>query len=97
MCDIDLDQLKKLFAYRPPIDETYRISATQPLVVDFQERKHLFIFSANALVLTVEDIGVLTVGANIFTNISFQQGMRLTPVQTTPVTVFVRATDETVP
>lgn len=95
MCDIET--LKKLLQSRPPIDETYQISATQPLVVDYKERKHLFIFSANALTLTIDDIGTLSVSANTYTNIGFQQGMRLVPTQTSLTPIFVRATDETVP
>lgn len=81
-----------------PIDATLLISTTQPYVVDFKNRKHIFVWSANALTFTIEDIGQIAVSANTWTNIGYQEGMRLVP-QTTPnpVAIFVRATDESIP
>lgn len=96
--DHDLDQIRQLLTPRDPIDAMYQIELAKPLVIDYKERRHLFIFSANSLTLTVEDFGTLSVSANTFTNIGgFPQGTRLTPTQTSPTPVFVRATDETVP
>ncbi len=82
---------------RVPLDAIYQISSTQPLIVEYKERRHLFIWSANALTLTLEDIGTLSVSANTWTNIGYTEGMRLTPASNTIVAVFVRATDESVP
>ncbi len=83
---------------RDPIDATYQISSSQPLIVEYKERRHLFIWSANALTLTLEDVGSLSVSANTWTNIGYTEGMRLTPVnQVSTMPVFVRATDETIP
>ncbi len=83
---------------RQPIDVTAMISTTQPLVIDYKERRHLFIWSANALTFSLEDLGTLTVGANAWVNIGYQEGMRLVPATTAnTVPVFVRATDESVP
>lgn len=85
-------------AKRPPIDSSPQISASQPLVIDYKDRRHLFLISANALTFTVEDLGTLTVAQNTWTNIGYQEGMRLVPTaQATLVPVFVRATDESLP
>ena len=94
----ELDAIKKAVqstAKKPPIDATPQISTTQPLIVDYKERRHLFLWSPNNLTLTVEDIGTLTVTSNTWYNIGYPPGFRLTPVsQSSLVPVFLRATDE---
>jgi hypothetical protein len=93
-----LQQIKNRLDTRNNIDDTPLVSTVRPLVIDFKDRKHLFIWSANAITFSLEDLGQIAITANTWTNISFQQGMRLVPAsQTTPVSVFVRATDETIP
>lgn len=85
---------------RHPIDQSPQISATMPYIVDYKERKHLFLFSTVSLTLTVEDIGTMTIAPNTFTNISFPQGYRLLASNissTAPIYVYVKATDEIIP
>lgn len=83
---------------RAPIDTTTQISSNKPLVIDFQNRRHLFLWSANTLTLSVEDLGTITVATNTWVNIGFQEGQRLVPTsQATLTPIFIRATDEIVP
>jgi hypothetical protein len=89
--------LKLNVSERPWIDTTYSICDTQGFYLDYKDRKHLYLFSANALTLNLQDIGTLSVSANTWTDISFRQGLRLfTSGTTNPVLVYVRATDETI-
>lgn len=74
------------------MDATYSISTSQPLVVDYKERQYLFVRSTTAFVFTLEDLGSLPVPANVWVNLSYQQGIRLYPSAT--ATVLVRATDD---
>jgi len=73
------------------IDSTYSISASQPLIIDYKERKYLFVRSSTNFTLSLEDIGSLPVPANTWVNLSYQQGIRLVP--SVAATVLVRATD----
>jgi hypothetical protein len=94
----EIDKKLGTIEKKPAIDRTLMISTTQPYVVDFKNRKHLFVWSANALTILLEDLGTLAVAANTWTNIGYQEGMRLVPQsQPTTVPIFVRATDETIP
>ena len=78
-----------------PIDGTVSVSSTQPLVLDYKNRKYIFIWSPKTLVCSIEDIGTITILANVWTNISFQEGTRLTPAnQTATVAVFIRCTHD---
>jgi len=79
---------------RPARDEIVEISATKPLVLDFKGRYYVMLFTANALTLSLEDLGSITVTANSWTDISFVQAMRIFATgQATNVPVLVRCTD----
>lgn len=78
-----------------PIDRTNVISPSQPFIVDYKDRRHLFIYSGSALTLQCEDYGAFALSANTWTNFPFPQGMRVTP--NTAGTILTRATNEIVP
>lgn len=84
---------------RPYDDATYFIGNTQSnLYLTYRGRKHLYLFSANALTLNLQDIGTLAVPANTWTDISFRENMQVfTTNQVTAVPVYVKATDELLP
>ena len=83
---------------RPPFYQTVMISATVPWTVTYRNRKHIFIYSANALTLTLEDLGTVAVAANTWVNVGFQPGMQIfAQGQVNPVPLYVRQTDEVIP
>jgi hypothetical protein len=91
------EQNRKInLAKRKPFDEMVGISAVTPIVLDYRERKHIFIYSANALTLSLEDMGSLALSANTWTDISFRPGLYIfAPGQgTTTAYVAVKQTDE---
>lgn len=95
----DMDAIKKLLELameiRDPIDKTVYISATQPLVIDYQERNKVYLFATVALTLSIEDLGTINLPANTWLDVSFPRGYRIFAVgQVTSVPVFVRATDD---
>jgi hypothetical protein len=89
------NRLKNL-AKRKPFDEMVGISAVTPIVLDYRERKHIFIYSVNALVLSLEDMGTMSLAANTWTDISFRPGLYVyAPAQsTTTAYVSVKQTDD---
>ncbi len=96
-----LDEMIRLLrlnvTQRPYIDQTYAVSQSQGFFLDYKDRKHLYIFSATALTLTIGTIGTLNVAANTWTDISFPPNLQIFATgQVTAVLVLVRATDETI-
>jgi len=82
---------------RPNLEDVHNISSSQPYVVNYRDRYHILLWSANGLTLTLEDLGTMTVNANTWTNISFKTGMKIyAQGQATIVPVFIRCTDSTV-
>ena len=80
---------------RPNIDDTVLISATNPYVVDFKDRYHIFLWTGTGFTLTLEDLGTLSLSANTFTNISFRTGMKLyAQNQSAALPVLIRCTDQ---
>lgn len=79
-------------------DQSYLIGNTQSnLFLDYKNRKHLYIYSAVALTLQLNDIGTYSVPATTWTDISFRPNMQIfTTNQATAVMVYVKATDETI-
>ena len=73
-------------------DITATISGAKPLIVDYRERRFLYLRSSVAFILTLENVGSLPVPPNTWVNVGFDQGARLTP--STSVTVLIRATDD---
>lgn len=94
-----LKDLHETVKGRPNLDQTYNISASQPYVVNYRDRYHILIWTANSggLTLTLEDLGQMTVSQYTWTNISFKTGMKIyAQGQTNPVPVLIRCTDSTV-
>ncbi len=90
-----LRQIAESVERRDDIDASILISATQPYILDYKSRKHIFCFSANALTLTLEDVGTIAIPAGEWTEISFIAGMKITAsAQATPVLLLVRCTDQ---
>ena len=94
----DRQTVKSALEERPQI--TYRgfISDVQPLLLNFKDRKHLFIFSPTALSFLPEDLGIMAIPAATWTNITFEPGFRCF-TQGTPngIQVYLKATDEIIP
>ncbi len=90
-----LRQIAESVERREDIDVSILISSSQPYILDYKKRKHIFCFSANALTLTLEDIGTIAIPAGEWTEISFVAGMKITAsAQATPVLLLVRCTDQ---
>jgi hypothetical protein len=82
----------------PPIFDTFLISATHPWVVDYRNRRYLYLYSQNALTLSM-DGGEFTINlpANDWVQFQFNPGIRFVATnQATPVPVFVQFTNDTV-
>jgi hypothetical protein len=89
--------LETLIKGRPAIDRNENISNTQGFVLDYKDRKRLYIFSSIAIVLDLKALGTYAVAANTWTPINFEEGFKLFTVGTTNlVAVVVRATDDMV-
>ena len=105
MCDKDisleqLDTLKQIerlllsVATLPFEDMTVSISSTQPYLLDYRNRQYLYILSPVSLRLSVEDIANITIEANTWTELCYQEGQRiLAPDNTTALQFLVRATN----
>ena len=93
-----LQRIEKLLTPRAPIDSQPMISSTRAYVVDYKNRKHLFLYSANTLTLSLQDLGDATIPQNTWVNIGFQEGLNILAIgQSSNVPIFVRATDEVIP
>ena len=75
-----------------PINTLYNIGPTAPLIIDYKERNHLFAFSHDTVSLQIEDMGNFYIPANIWVQIDFTTGARLTP--SASAVILVRATDD---
>ena len=82
-----------------PEDQMYMISATKAYVLDYKERKHLYMWlPTSSLTLSFEDYGSGVVQAQVWVNIGFPQGLQvLAPNNATNVPIFIRCTDEVIP
>ncbi len=66
-----------------------------PWIIDYKERKHLYIFSPVQLILSLEDYGTITVFANTWHTLDFPAGMRIYATnQSSPIYAYIKATDE---
>ena len=80
---------------RDPIDFPIQLSTTMPWMIDYHNRKHLFIYCPVQLVLSLEDYGTSTLFANTWHTLDFPAGMRVFATnQTNPIYAFIKATDE---
>ncbi len=94
-----LEEIKHALVKRPPIDETIEISATKPWIIDYHERRHIFIWLPTAqLTLSFEDYGSGIVPLQVWVNVGMPSGIRVTATgQTNNTAIMVRYTDEVVP
>ncbi len=83
-----------LISGRPAIDQFYSISSTQGMMLDYKNRKHIYIFSSVPITLNLGILGNFTVNASTWTNIDFQQNSEITSTSSTIISVLVRATDD---
>jgi hypothetical protein len=96
-----LKQIERLLmstAYHPPIDDVFQISSTKPYVLDYQERKHVFLWlPSTSLTLSFEDYGTGIVSAQVWVNIGMPVGIRIfAPLVTLGATtpIYIRCTNE---
>lgn len=101
MCDEGtkkiIARLDEMIEGRQPVDAIYLVSDSQPFTIDYKERRHIFIWSPNAITLKLEELGNYAISAYTWTNFSFTTGIKVyTSGQTNAVAVFIRCTDEVV-
>ncbi len=81
-----------------PQAETYVIGATQSnWYYDYKGRKHVYLFSANAITLNLNDLGTLAISANTWTDVTgLRPGMQIFRTTGAAVSVWVICTNETI-
>lgn len=91
--------LKVQLQAREPIDTTIFLSNTKPYLVDYRNRKHIYLLSPQGFVVSVQDLGQVTVPGNTFTLFDLPPGLRCYIVAPTgpALPIFVRCTDELLP
>ncbi len=72
-----IERLLETAALRPDEDQEVFISSVNPYLVNFQERRRLYITANISAIITVEDIATVFVPANTWTDIGYQQGHRV--------------------
>ena len=87
-------RLDLLIRGRTPIDTFYNISTETGVILDYKGRKHIFLWTANALTLTINALGTLSVAAEVWTNLDFTVGLTLFSSSATPQMILIRCTDE---
>src|SRR6266487_127528 len=97
--DILNDYLHQIVVGRPPIFSVVQLSSTMPYVIDYQERRHVYIWlPSSSLALSFEDYGSGTVQAQVWTNLGLPEGIRVfATTQTSGTTpMYVKCTDEVI-
>ncbi len=90
-----LASLKARIEGRSPFQKVVMVSATTPIVLDYRDRKFVYLYSANALTLSLEDLGTIAIPANTWINISFSPGLFIyAQGQVANVPVFLKQTDD---
>lgn len=74
------------------------VSASQPFIMDYHERKHAFLWLPGiSYTFNCEDFGTIIVPASAWTNLGLQPGVRmLIPAQPSTVQIIWKFTDSTV-
>jgi len=89
LCDI-----RQATKTRPDLDRIVQLSNSLCYTLDYRDRYHVYVWSANTLTLTLEDLGTVTVEGGSWTNLSFTTGMRIfAQGQSSIVPILVRCTD----
>lgn len=101
---VAVEQLSRLVAEmkenRHPIFLTVEISVSKPWIVDYQNRKHLFLWNpaTSAITLSFEDYGSGPVASQQWINIGMPPGTRvLAPNNATNTPLLLVCTDEVIP
>jgi hypothetical protein len=97
-----MDTLRKLYdertGLRPSFNTMVGLSSTVSWSLDYRGRKYVYIFSAQTLSLSLEDLGNLNVAAGMWVNISFRAGtIILATGQSNLIYVAVKQTDDPLP
>jgi hypothetical protein len=93
-CLLSEHNRQKNLAERRSFDEMVAISASIPIVLDYRERKHIYIFSAQSLTLSLEDMGQIALTPGTWEEISFRPGLNIYAIgQTATVYVAVKQTE----
>ena len=69
----------------------------QPYVINYKNRKHLFMYTPTSFTGTMQDLGTVSFVAGNWYNMSFRPGTTLTVTSVASVNVLLKATDEIVP
>ena len=89
-----LDRLDTIINGTTNIDHTYQLSASSPYILDYKERKYVYVWTTSYLTLSLEELGTFPVPAGSWMNLSLTPGMRIFATnQTNLVPIFVRCTD----
>lgn len=90
-------RLEEIAIGRTPVDNIVMISSTQAYIIDYRDRRHIFVWSPNTLTLTIEELGIVTIPQETWVNLGFTTGMKVfASGQASSVPIFVRCTDEVV-
>ena len=93
-----LQQIIRNTQQKPPLDQTYQISAFAAYRVDYRERKHIYLWLPTAQTLSIEEYGSGLVAAQQWINIGIRAGSYIFAPNVTSgtITMIVRCTDEQV-
>jgi len=90
-----LGDIRQNTAIDTPIDQIYMVSATTPYTIDAKGKRHLFLWSATTLTLTLEDLGQITLTQYVWLNATFMQGLRVfASGQTANAAILARCTND---
>lgn len=90
-----LQELRR--SYDPVFEDQTMQPNGQPLVINYNNRRHIFLWATANLTATVGDLGSFTFTAGNWYNISFREGLRITNTGATSVNVQTKCTNELVP
>lgn len=81
------------FSYKADNYSIVNFSSTQPYVLDYKERKNVYLFSASALTLTVGTIGTISVTVNEWQELRFPESTNITTNSAQLTQVLILCTD----
>lgn len=83
---------------REPIYVSSFVSATQPFIMDYHERRHALLWlPGTSYTFSCEDYGTVVVPASTWINLGLQPGIRMfIPAQAVTVQIIWKFTDSTV-
>lgn len=70
---------------------------SQPLTVNYNNRRHIFLWPTANFTASMEDLGTFAFVAGNWYNISFRDGVRIVNTSANAVNVLVKCTNEVVP